>query len=255
MLRESGSGQDVSEVRGGILGRKLIPLTTKNTSSLVIDSLCDQAKKENIAVAGLYCDFLSQQEQTIANIIGAILKQLEGRGSISDYIREAFQEGKAEFGGRGLRLVDLMGMLRMAIASLPRVLICVDALDEFLPKCLPEFLESLKDIVQESPSTRIFLTGRPHVGEDVRKYFTMAIVIPISPSTDDIRNYVEKRLDRDDEPEAMSNELRADIVRATLEKISDMCVGPFSTSILSMMYTYRRTYIDSSLFHSTWTLF
>ena len=202
----------------------------------MIDSLCDQAEKESIAVAGLYCDFLSQQEQTITNIMGAILKQLAGRGSIPNYLREAFQKGKAEFGGRGPRLVDLVGMLRVTIASLPRVVICIDALDECLPKYLPELLRSLKDIVRESPGTRIFLTGRPHVGEDVRRYFPSAVVIPISPNPDDIRNYLEMRLDGDPEPEAMNNDLRADIIKVILEKISDMCVGSFSISPLLIMY-------------------
>jgi len=113
-------------------------------------------------------------------------------------------------------------MLRTTIASLPKVFICIDALDECLPKCLPELLESLRDIVRESPSTRIFLTGRPHIREDIERYFTKAVVIPISPNPDDIRNYVEMRLDRDAEPEAMTDDLRADIVRVILERISDM---------------------------------
>ena len=52
----------------------------RNTSSLVIDSLCDRAGEESIAVSGLYCDFLAQQEQTTTNIMGAILQQLAGRG-------------------------------------------------------------------------------------------------------------------------------------------------------------------------------
>ena len=169
----------------------------------MIDSLCDQAGEENIAVAAFYCDFLSQQDQTINNIVGAILKQLVGRGVIAEDIREASQKAKKELGGRGPRLADLMGMLRTTIAPLPRVFICIDALDECLPKCLPELLESLKDITRESPSTRIFLTGRPHVREDIQRYLTRAVVIPISPNTDDIRNYVEMRLNRDAEPEAM----------------------------------------------------
>ena len=41
LLPESGSGQDIPEVRGGILWKKRILLTARNTSSLVIDSLCD----------------------------------------------------------------------------------------------------------------------------------------------------------------------------------------------------------------------
>ena len=115
-----------------------------------------------------------------------------------------------------------MGMLKIAIASLPQVFICLDALDECLPKHLPELLESLRDILRESPRTKIFLTGRPHIAEDVKRYFPKAVVIPISPNPDDIRNYVEMRLNRDAEPEAMNKDLRADIVRVIQEKISDM---------------------------------
>ena len=221
----------------------------------MIDSLCDRAEEENIAVAGLYCDFLSHQEQTIPNIIGAILKQLAGRGDIPDCVREAFQKAKKELGGRGPRLAEMMGMLKIAIRSLPQVVICIDALDECLPKYLPELLKSLRDISRESPSTRILLTGRPHVGEDVRRYFASAVVIPISPNTDDIRKYLEMRLEEDPEPEAMSDDLRADIVRVIQEKISDMYVGPVSISTLSIMCTYLQLCVDSSLFRSTWTLF
>ena len=103
-----------------------------------------------------------------------------------------------------------------------RVFICLDALDECLPKHLPDLLESLRDIVRESPRTRIFLTGRSHVREDVQRYFSKAVVIPVSPSRGDIRNYVKMRLDRDTEPEAMSNDLRVDIVRVILGKISNV---------------------------------
>ena len=222
MLREPRSGKDIPKVSGGILWERRTPLTARNTSSLVIDSLCDLAGEEDIAVVGLYCDFLAQQEQTTTNIMGAILKQLVGREGIPKYLQEAFQKGKKEFGGRGPRLAELMGMLKIAIASLPQVFICVDALDECLPKYLPELLESLRDIVRESPRTRIFLTGRPHVKEDARRYFTEVVVIPISPSLDDIRNYVEMRLSKDAEPEAMSSSLRVDIVRVIVGKISDM---------------------------------
>ena len=214
----------------------------------MIDSLCDQAKKEDIAVAGLYCDFLSQQEQTIINMIGAILKQLVGRGEILKDLREAFQEGQKEFGGRGLRLADMMRMLGIAISSLAQVFICIDALDECLPKHLPGLLKSLGDIVQESPRTRIFLTGRSHVRADIQRYFAKAVVIPISPNTDDIRNYLEMRLDGDADPEAMSDDLRADIVKVIMEKMSDMCVGAFGVSSLSTIYTNQRLCVDSSLF-------
>ena len=203
---------------------KLISLTARNTSSLVIDRLCDQAREEAIAVAWLYCDFQAQQEQTTTNLMGAILKQLLGGGEVPKDIREAFQ-GAQKFGGKRPLFADLMRMLKITIASLPQVFICIDALDECLPKNLPELLESIRDIIRESPTTRIFLTGRPHVREDIQIYFPKAAAIPISPSQNDIRNYVAMRLDRDIEREAMDNSLRAEIVKIILEKMSNMCVG------------------------------
>ena len=210
-------------------------LTAGNSSSLVVDRLCDQAREEDIAVAWLYCDFQTQQEQTTANMMGAILRQLVGRGEIPNDIRGAFQEAK-KVGGRRPLLADLIRMLKITIASLLRVFICIDALDECLPKYLPELLESLRDISRESPRTRIFLTGRPHAKEAIQRYFAKAVAISIRPNQGDIKNYLEMRLERDEEPDAMNNDLRMNIVRTILEKMSDMCVGAFVISILSAMY-------------------
>ena len=204
----------------------------------MIDSLCDQTRKGDITVACLYCDVPAQQEQTATNMIGAILRQLVGRSGIPDDIREAFQEGKMEVGGRRPLRLDLMRMLKTAITSLPQVFICIDAVDECLSKNIPELLESLKDIVRESPTVRIFLTGRPHVKGDIRRFFPKVVVIPVSPNMNDIKNYVEMRLNKDTEPEAMSSDLRASIIRTMLEKMSDMYVGAFCISILSRMNTY-----------------
>ena len=91
-----------------------------------------------------------------------------------------------------------------------------------LPRYLLELLESLGDIVRECPGTRLFHTGRPHVRGDVQRDFPKVVVIPISPNPDDIRNYVEMKLDREAEPEAMSGDLRAGVLRVIQEKISNM---------------------------------
>ena len=209
-------------VSGEILRKKRIRLTVRNTSSLVIDRLCDQPDDVPVSVACLYYDYLAQNEQSITNMVGAILKQLVGGGGIPKDIREAYQKAKKELDGRGLLRADLIRMLKIAIASRPRVFICIDALDECLPRNLPGLLESLRDILRESPTTRIFLTGRPHVREAIQRYFTGAVMIPISPNTDDVRNYLQMKLDWDEEPEAMDDILRADIVKTILDKVSDM---------------------------------
>ena len=197
----------------------------------MIDRFRDQAREEPLVVAWLYCDYLAQKEQSVINVMAVILKQLVGRREIPKDLREAFQEGRRPL------LPDLVRMLRIAIASLPRIFICIDGLDEFLPKDLPQLLESLIDSVRKSPTTRVFLTGRSHIKETVQRYFTKAVTIPISPNQDDVRNYVEKKLDRDDEPEAMTKDLRADIVKMILDKMSDVWVG---VSPISTIYTYQQ---------------
>jgi len=172
-----------------------------------------------------YCDFRDQREQTSTNIIGAILKQLVVRGEVLGHAQKVFQEAKKEVGGRGLRLPDMVQMLKQAVATLPPVFICVDALDECLPKHLLELLVSLKDILQESPRTRIFFTGRPQVQAEITRHFAGSVMMPISPKRHDIKRYLEKKLKMDTESNAMSDTLRADILRVIPQKISGMYVA------------------------------
>ena len=225
MPRASGSGEDISKVSSCVRSEQESPLTVRNISSLVIDDLCDEACEEGIAIAMFYCDFRDQQKQTTTNIIGAILKQLLVRGEVLEGVQSAFQKAKTEVGGRGLRLPDMVQMLKRAIAALPQVFICIDALDECIPKHLLELLGSLKGILQESCRTRIFFTGRPQVETKITKYFISSAIVQISPKTHDIERYLENKLEMDDECDAMSDGLRADILRIIPERISGMCVG------------------------------
>ena len=170
---------------------------------------------------GLYCDFLAQQEQSTTNILGAMLKQLASRGGIPRQLREAFQRAKKEFGGRGLLLPDMVEIVKKTITSLPRLFICVDALDESPEKNRRELLESVQEIVRVSPNTRLFLTGRSHINDEIVKYFSEALRIPLSPTHGDIINYLEMRLKGDVNLHAMDAKLRADIMKIIPEKISE----------------------------------
>ena len=191
----------------------------------MIDDLCDQPCEEEIAIAMFYCDFRDQREQTTTNIVGAILKQLVVREEVLEHVQNAFQKAKSEVGGRGLRLPDMVQMMKQAVVALPQVFICVDALDECLPKHLLELLVSLKNILQESPRTRIFVTGRPQVRAEIIRHFAGSVMVPISPKTHDIERYLEKKLKMDTESDAMSDTLRAEILKVIPQKISGMCVA------------------------------
>ena len=155
-------------------------------------------------------------------MLGAILKQILERDGIPESLREIFRSGKRGFGGRAVQLLDLVKILKTTIASLPEVFICIDGLDECLPKNRRELLESLRDIIRASPTTRVFLSGRPHIRDEVKRYFTWAIMIAVVPTVGDIERYLEMRLDRDPTPSAMDDNLRAEIMRVVPRKISQM---------------------------------
>ena len=165
-------------------------------------------------------------------MLGAMLKQLVSRGGIPEHIREAFQQAKKKFGGQNLLLPEMVDILKKTITSLPQVFICIDALDESPPKHRRELLESLREIIRASSSTRVFLTGRSHIDDEIVKYFNEAIRIPLSPTHGDIRSYLERRLNRDTDPNAMDDELREDIMRIILEKISERLARILNTLLI-----------------------
>ena len=195
---------------------------SSNNSSVVIDSLCDRAVEEDIAVVGLYCDFLAQQEQSTTNMLGATLKQLASRREIPKDIQDAFQKAREEFGGQGLQLRELVDIIKKVIKSLSRVFICIDALDKSTPQHRRELLQSLQEIVRVSKNTRIFITGRPHIEDEIVKAFSKVARIRLSPTQGDIKSYLEIMLSRDANPYAMDDKLRADIMRVIPEKTSEM---------------------------------
>ena len=158
------------------------------------------------------------------NMLGAILKQLLEGDRVPEPVRQAFREGKRGFGGRALRLSDLVKILKMTIASLSEVFICIDGLDECLPNNRRELLESLQEVVQASSATRVFLTGRPHIRDEIKTYFSKATVIPVIPTIGDIEMYLRMKLVRDSIPGAMDDDLKAEIMGVIPRKISQMCV-------------------------------
>ena len=181
----------------------------------MIDTLCEVFDRDNVVVACIYCDFHAHKEQTATGVLAAIFKQLvAGMEPIPGEIKEAFDRAKRKVDGRTLRLQEIRTMLIKSASSLRRGFICVDALDEFSTKHRPELWDSLQHIVRECPNIRLFTTGRPHIREEVKKYFPQyPDLSSVRPTKQDIFGYVTMRLKRDPESDAMDPELEADILR------------------------------------------
>jgi len=195
-------------------------------SSLVVDSLCDQARGQNTAVACFYFDFAARKEQPVTSMLGSLLKQVVGgMEKIPEEISQAFQEQKRVIGGRAPRLPDIVKMIQTITSSLPSF-VCIDALDECEVVHRVKLLDSLKQILGKSPRTRIFITGRPHIRAEIEKRLAgRATSISLGPSKDDIAEYLRVRLDEDITPDAMEESLEREILEKIPEIMSDMYVG------------------------------
>ena len=200
-------------------------LTNRDVSSLVIDTLCDEAGEHNATVACFYFDFAAQKDQSPANTMGALLKQVVGGlEEIPEEISRAYRKQKKALGGRGPRLSDLVKMLQTT-SSKERTFICIDALDECVPEHRAKLLDSLSKILQNSPGTRILVTGRPHIRSDIERRLTGRVAtLSISTKRDDIVRYLHSRLEEDTTPDAMDISLEGDILRKIPEDVSEMYV-------------------------------
>ena len=191
----------------------------------MVDTLCDEPGEagEDIAVACFYFDSAAQNEQSAASVLGALLKQVVcGFKQIPKEITDAFQKHKKFIGGRELQLPEVAKMLGSLSVTQPMFL-CLDALDECATLDRANILLSLKDIIKTSPTARVFLTGRPHVGGEVEKHFPNgAALVPISPRKGDIIRYIYKKLAQDTNSGEMDEELEAEIVKKISETDSEM---------------------------------
>ena len=200
-------------------------LTTNKISSLVIDTLCEQACREGIVVLFFYCNSQEQKDQSAVNIIGSLLRQfVVGAAEIPKGIHSAFEESK-QGGGKGLQLPDMVELFVKTTISIERTYICIDAVDELLPQDLSGLLDALGQIIREVPNMRLFLTGRPHIRGEVEKHLMEgAYCINIMVDQGDIARHLSRKMDDDDARDAdskredLKNEIRGEMSERSSEK-------------------------------------
>ena len=219
-IRESArhlSGKNYSQ------GGREPMLTSRDISSLVVDRLCDQARGQNAAVTCFYFDFADRKEQSATSTLGSLLRQVVGGlEKIPEEISRAFRAEGNVIGGRGPRLPDIVRMLQAITSSIP-TFVCIDALDECAEPDRVKFLNSLQQILNKSPRTRIFIIGRPHVQDEIETVLAGRVTsVPISPRKGDIIGYLRFRLGEDPTPHAMNKSLEADILEKIPKNMSEM---------------------------------
>ena len=158
---------------------------------MIIDNLCNKAREQNASVACFYFDFATQNEQSPASVLGSLLKQLVfGLDKIPEEIAEAYEDRKNAIGGQMPEFSDILKLLQITSAR-KRAFLCIDAADECATEHRVKLLDSLGQLVQQSPGTRIFVTGRPHILPEIgRRLAGRVRSLSIIPKRDDIITYL-----------------------------------------------------------------
>ena len=198
-------------------------LRSCDSSSLVIDKLCDWARGRNSAVAYCYLNFAARKEQSPTSILSSLLKQVVGRlETIPTDIVQAFRDQEKFLWGRRLELREIVELLQNISSSRPTFM-CIDALDECIPEYRAMLLKLLNQILHKSPNARIFLAGRFHIRDEVEKHLARKVVaVSITPTKDDIVRFLRAKLKEDTTPDAMDKSLEEDIIKTILETVSEM---------------------------------
>ncbi|RPA93668.1 hypothetical protein L873DRAFT_1512193 [Choiromyces venosus 120613-1] len=151
-----------------------------------------------------------------ADLVGMLLKQfLSGLGEVRKEIAQEFTKSK-KLMGRSPSLREIENMLSAVLASFRQPFICIDAVDEFFAKERWDLFDSLVHLIQQSPGTRLFLTGHRHVRHEIKQHLDKrgAQIVSIGPTEEDIQRYITERLHKDRNNVAMSPQLRKDIIKS-----------------------------------------
>jgi len=176
-----------------------------------------------VLVACFYFDFAIRGEQSPTKILGSLLRQVvRGLEEIPAKIVQAFRDQEKAIGGRRLGLGEIVEMLQEISSSRP-TFICIDALDECVAEHRAKLLDSLGQILDRSPSTRIFLAGRFHILDEVRRFLAWRVAaVSVKPTQDDIILFLRAKLRGDTTPDAMSESLEEDIIKTIPKMGSEM---------------------------------
>ena len=187
----------------------------------MIDKLCDEALSRDSTVVCFYFDFAARNEQSPANILGSLLRQLvSGEGEIPEAITRDFRNDKRAIGGRGLQVSGIVKIFQ-TITATRRTFICIDALDECVPEHRMVVLKSLGRILQASPNSRLFITGRPDVRSEVDRELDGAAFLSIRATEDGVHKFLRGKLRNDTIPNIMSSTLERDIMKSIPEISSE----------------------------------
>ncbi|KAK5999158.1 Vegetative incompatibility HET-E-1-like protein [Cladobotryum mycophilum] len=179
----------------------------------------DYSKSQLLAY--FYCDFRNADAQTLRHIFGSLLSQLIAvTRACPDAVFTAYRDDR-----RAQNTAPKLKMIRQCIVDICkeyRVFILLDGLDESNHKI--ELADSLMDLLQDTPNTRVLVTSRSDV--ELEDILTDAERINFSHHANevagDIQTYITNRLQTDRRLSALTKNIHKDVATSLNAKSGGM---------------------------------
>lgn len=203
-------------------------------SSTVLDHICPEYNNENgqpatkVGIAYVYCDYASQSQQTALEIIKSITRQLvewDVSHEENSSLRQARKFLHEQHKSIPSKIEDYVSLLTSIVKQFNKTIVVIDALDECAVdingfRNRNEFIEALSAV----PKLKLFITSRDL--QAIRELLSQASKLPIQSDQDDIKSYINWRIQKSDKFHRYTNQkqsLRDEIVDI-VEKYSNMYV-------------------------------
>ena len=163
-------------------------------STVIEDVSIRFGKNKTIGIAYLYCNFQRKIEQSNANLLSSLLKQLANQPSSDfDTVKDLYKEYEGKQSRP--RCEEVLECLKKVSSSYQRVFLIVDAMDEAPLEVREKLLKDLSNLQKYPQATiNIFITFRPEVVSQCREYFDNYIVREIAATNEDMLEYIKTML-------------------------------------------------------------
>lgn len=189
------------------------------TTAIVVDHLSSKQEAHTLT-AYVYCTYQSQEDQSHDKLVASILRSLVQQLSKAPHgIQESFEtQGRL---GRPLTAQQVFSAVKRISASVERVNVIIDALDE-LPRGTRDDLIATMLRLQTEIGLSLFLTSRYNFGVEDKISPDPDLTIEIRAASEDVQKYLRANLSRLPRCVAGKDKLQELIVHSITEAVDGM---------------------------------
>ncbi|KAF3032456.1 hypothetical protein E8E12_001800 [Didymella heteroderae] len=153
-------------------------------SAIAIEHLLANARNESVAIAWVFINHKTQEEDNVRHLLAALLKQLvQAHASVAQHVESIFRKHAED--GSEISEDEVLSELRIASETLTTTYIVVDALDECInDNQRDQLLEHLQSL-QSQADVRLLITSRVSP-----RGLQGALDMEIKARSDDLKRYV-----------------------------------------------------------------